>query len=322
MTAKRVKRRGRPIKTARIEFEGDLPQYVNFAMERFEVSLYVDRVWQCYKCQRLGHHAEHCNSRARCMICAESHESRDCPQKQVRRQEQTIKCVNCKGQHTANYEGCPVYIEAKKVEKVRAEQRLSYRDAVVAVRQNNQGEASNCESQASGGNTNSTQSNKILKTLRPIVNSLQGSQAPIRETVATREMGTQTDPVSTPEDKTENLVITVVKLVLGLMNAGKDGNINDIVKETTGIEMMRENMEGEVQGGKNDSERPGLPPGAKRNNNERRPQDSSTSMEGQEPSKQIRKERKLSQESAKSEDFTPVRSKNGKVKNSKPKGKK
>ena len=41
-----------------------------------------------------------------------------------------IKCINCKGDHTANYGGCPFFKDAKQVEKIRVINKVSYRDAV------------------------------------------------------------------------------------------------------------------------------------------------------------------------------------------------
>ena len=96
---KRVKRNGTSIKTVKIEFEGDLPYYVCFAMQRFSVSLFIDKEWQCYKCQRLGHSAKDCNSKTRCMICANEHETRTCPHKSAGGSYENWKCANCGENH-------------------------------------------------------------------------------------------------------------------------------------------------------------------------------------------------------------------------------
>ncbi|GBM07309.1 hypothetical protein AVEN_187862-1 [Araneus ventricosus] len=42
---------------------------------------------------------------AKCVICAGSHESKECPNKIKENFER--KCANCGGNHTASYRGCP-----------------------------------------------------------------------------------------------------------------------------------------------------------------------------------------------------------------------
>ncbi|GBM92277.1 hypothetical protein AVEN_29897-1 [Araneus ventricosus] len=49
----------------------------------------------------------------KCVLCAEEHESRTCPNK--RNPEFTPKCANCGGPHTASYRGCPNFPKIKKV---------------------------------------------------------------------------------------------------------------------------------------------------------------------------------------------------------------
>ncbi|GBN63386.1 hypothetical protein AVEN_223874-1 [Araneus ventricosus] len=49
----------------------------------------------------------------KCVLCAEEHDSRTCPNK--RNPEFTPKCANCGGPHTASYRGCPNFPKIKKV---------------------------------------------------------------------------------------------------------------------------------------------------------------------------------------------------------------
>ncbi|GBN85974.1 hypothetical protein AVEN_201422-1 [Araneus ventricosus] len=58
---------------------------------------------QCYKCQDYFHHSSRCTRDPRCMKCAGNHWSRDCPKPK----ETPATCLHCKGNHTANYSGCP-----------------------------------------------------------------------------------------------------------------------------------------------------------------------------------------------------------------------
>ncbi|XP_055938241.1 uncharacterized protein LOC129968409 [Argiope bruennichi] len=64
-------------------------------------------VGQCFKCQSFAHVSQNCRMQERCVIWAENHDSRNCPQKKA----ETVKkkCANCGGPHTASYRGCPKF---------------------------------------------------------------------------------------------------------------------------------------------------------------------------------------------------------------------
>ncbi|XP_055944631.1 uncharacterized protein LOC129975593 [Argiope bruennichi] len=64
-------------------------------------------VGQCFKCQSFAHVSQNCKMQERCVICAENHDSRTCPQKNAEIVQK--KCANCGGPHTASYRGCPKF---------------------------------------------------------------------------------------------------------------------------------------------------------------------------------------------------------------------
>lgn len=66
------------------------------------------RVTQCHKCQQFGHGSQYCNQNPRCVKCTGFHLTKDC---KIKRGEDKVQCANCNGEHTANYSGCPVYLE-------------------------------------------------------------------------------------------------------------------------------------------------------------------------------------------------------------------
>ncbi|GBO00701.1 hypothetical protein AVEN_14109-1 [Araneus ventricosus] len=70
-------------------------------------------VGQCFYCQKFNHHSSECNMTVKCVLCAEEHNSRTCPNK--RNPEFTPKCANFGGPHTASYRGCPNFPKIKKV---------------------------------------------------------------------------------------------------------------------------------------------------------------------------------------------------------------
>lgn len=63
---------------------------------------------QCQRCQQYGHTKNYCMRPYRCVKCAQSHKTSDCPKKD---RSTPAKCALCQGAHPANYKGCQVYIE-------------------------------------------------------------------------------------------------------------------------------------------------------------------------------------------------------------------
>ena len=89
--------------------------YICNELKRCEASKTEPRVTQCYKCQNFGHMAINCPNQQRCLRCGDNHAVRDC-----KIPKQQVKCINCRGEHPAQYKGCPVYktahVEAQKAQ--------------------------------------------------------------------------------------------------------------------------------------------------------------------------------------------------------------
>lgn len=64
---------------------------------------------QCTRCQRFGHTKNYCKLEPRCVKCTGNHLFSACPKKK----EDPVQCVNCSDSHTANYRGCPYYLQIK-----------------------------------------------------------------------------------------------------------------------------------------------------------------------------------------------------------------
>lgn len=68
------------------------------------------RNWtQCHRCQAFGHGETYCYRKPRCVKCLEQHHTKNCPMQ--RTADSVPRCVNCKGEHTANYTKCPTLLE-------------------------------------------------------------------------------------------------------------------------------------------------------------------------------------------------------------------
>lgn len=61
---------------------------------------------QCLRCQEFGHTKNYCRKTTRCVKCAGAHLTKDCSRK-IR--DDKVKCINCNGDHPANYRGCIVH---------------------------------------------------------------------------------------------------------------------------------------------------------------------------------------------------------------------
>lgn len=63
------------------------------------------KITQCHNCQRWGHSSLNCGYPARCVKCDDNHSTSHCSR--IRSDEIPPKCVNCGGDHTANFSKCP-----------------------------------------------------------------------------------------------------------------------------------------------------------------------------------------------------------------------
>jgi hypothetical protein len=75
-------------------------------------------IQQCFNCQKYGHSSAYCGLPAKCLKCKQAHQTQSCRKPP----SEPPACVNCGGEHPANYTGCPVY---KKVLESRTRKRLT-----------------------------------------------------------------------------------------------------------------------------------------------------------------------------------------------------
>lgn len=123
---------------------GNLPELrkirsINHVMVRWELfhPRQHDKIPQCWNCQRLGHSSSNCQMQAKCLVCAEDHETSKCskrvPKLNLKQQlaepgasqpdRSFVKCADCGEQHTANYRGC-----SKRKEYISIQEKLQHRN--------------------------------------------------------------------------------------------------------------------------------------------------------------------------------------------------
>lgn len=78
-------------------------------------------VVQCMRCQQFGHTRNFCNQTARCVKCEGLHPTEKCNKPK----DIPPVCTNCKGNHPANYRGCPEHTRLQR--GVTRYQTISYR---------------------------------------------------------------------------------------------------------------------------------------------------------------------------------------------------
>ena len=98
------------------------PAHITAGYLRIPVDRYVQNPLRCYNCQRFGHGKAHCRREQACAKCGQvGHDRTDCQQRE--------HCINCNGSHTAASKTCPKWILEKRVQQIRAEKNIPFKQA-------------------------------------------------------------------------------------------------------------------------------------------------------------------------------------------------
>lgn len=106
-----------------------MPSYVKLGYLIFETKPFIPPVVRCYNCQRIGHVADGCRSKTRCVRCSGPHKFEECPDKDK------VLCCRCGEEHSSAYAGCKVMKEERKIQEVKVTLNISYAEAAKSVRQ-------------------------------------------------------------------------------------------------------------------------------------------------------------------------------------------
>lgn len=206
----------------------ELPEHIVIGYQQFQVRRYIPNPWQCFKCQRFGHSAADCKAKARCMLCAGQHLSNDCPQKEEGRVPNAVlKCANCQGNHSSNFGGCVQIQKAREVEKIRANNNVTYRDALMISNQSN-------NSVINLNNIRGTKPTTVLTNNNEITRN-------------TKSVGTQTENIKDkPQEPVDNkeiisnlslLLIKILQCVNGQVINKKIPVITDLISSIMGVDV-------------------------------------------------------------------------------------
>src|SRR6218665_1518655 len=93
---------------------------------KFKVYEFIPKPMRCDNCQQFGHIKFQCSRPEICSRCGENHSFEVCPH---RLNNDIKKCINCHGEHSAAFKGCPVYVKTQEILKIRTLQKVSYAEA-------------------------------------------------------------------------------------------------------------------------------------------------------------------------------------------------
>ncbi|GBN21097.1 hypothetical protein AVEN_152748-1, partial [Araneus ventricosus] len=99
-------------------------KHINYL--KVEVQIYKGRniVNQCYKCNWYHHKAGECESKARCLKCAEPHETNKCS---ITERIPNPKCINCgETGHVASFRGCRAFPKPPFTQQNRLNNPITY----------------------------------------------------------------------------------------------------------------------------------------------------------------------------------------------------
>ena len=104
-----------------------LPEFLEVNGRKYRVHPYVSKPMRCDRCQCYGHRTGSCTREVVCSRCAGNHAYVDCLEKTK------LKCANCGEAHSAAHRSCAVYIKTQAALKIRAEQNITFADAMLKV---------------------------------------------------------------------------------------------------------------------------------------------------------------------------------------------
>lgn len=103
-----------------VTVRGPLPPHLDLGnWGTFYIRPFVPEPLRCFRCQRYGHHKDHCSRPAACGICSGQHWTETCLVRYKQKLEVTHRCVNCRQEHHAWNLACPVRLRLVELGRER-----------------------------------------------------------------------------------------------------------------------------------------------------------------------------------------------------------
>ncbi|XP_063971424.1 uncharacterized protein LOC135158067 [Lytechinus pictus] len=186
---KRINGELSPTPSVLLVFKGpNLPHHVSFLYQKYVVDEFVPTVTRCHKCQQFGHIQKNCKGHLRCVRCGEAHTFEMCPNKD------SPKCLRCNLNHSAAYQGCTYYKEAKNIQNVSLQNNLTYAQATKIYHQEKREENHSKDRESSNKNIIKPPKGKKIPD-QPNILEAKVDQIPTvkRSTIKTATISTQTE---------------------------------------------------------------------------------------------------------------------------------
>ena len=120
-----------PTATVLLEFTTDAPDTVRLGYTEYKTVNYFPKPMRCKNCYLLNHTEKTCrNEKPSCKRCGlKTHPTENCTNTYP-------VCLNCKGEHNADSNKCPKYLESQAALKLRSKGTFTYAQALQRVRTN------------------------------------------------------------------------------------------------------------------------------------------------------------------------------------------
>ena len=112
-----------------LTFDVDPPTAVIVQHERFRTRPFIRQTVRCLNCQQFNHRQHGCHNHSRCARCGRQHRTGECELDT----DQTLRCANCKGYHSAASPSCPQYLKVKEAWRIAATENMTYAKAISSV---------------------------------------------------------------------------------------------------------------------------------------------------------------------------------------------
>jgi PHD/YefM family antitoxin component YafN of YafNO toxin-antitoxin module len=107
---------------------------LNYLAVKWSHYIKKTNITQCHRCQQFDHGTRNCNIKPKCVKCGEGHITEKCPHEaDLNAKKKEPKCVNCAGNHPANFSGCE-----KRTNFIMFRKQLAEKERIMRQQKNGQ----------------------------------------------------------------------------------------------------------------------------------------------------------------------------------------
>ena len=141
-----------------------IPETVRIGYLKVKASLYVPAPMRCYTCQKFGHTSSKCTATDQtCVRCGKHRHESACD----------LKCTNCEGEHAANSKECPCWKLESAIQRVHAEQKVSFGEAKKSVQASGYSGSVNTNSKSFAKVVSSGQSSSLQDAIQKLTTTVE-----------------------------------------------------------------------------------------------------------------------------------------------------